>query len=64
MLVLMMDVREMRMHMRHRFVAMRMGVRFFAIPRKVVFMLVVLVVRMFMCMRNQFMRVFVRMSLR
>jgi hypothetical protein len=60
----MVDIREMRMGMGHRFVTMRMDVRFFSIPGEIMFVLVMRIVRMLMGMRHHFMRVFMHVSLR
>lgn len=59
----MMDIRIMRMAMRDGLVAMRMAVRFAAVPICIVFVLMMRVVHMPMAMLQHFMRMLVRMPL-
>lgn len=57
------DVRKVRVAMHQRIVHMRMGVRFLAVPREIMRVLVMFVVAMAMIMRQRFMRVLVSMTL-
>ena len=55
MLMAMVNVRHVRVAMCYRLVAMRVDMRFFAVPGKIVLVLVMLIMRMFMRMRHQYM---------
>lgn len=59
-----MNIGEMRVAVRERFVLMRMAMRLFAIPRKVMAMLVVCIVAVSVCMRPQHMGMRMRVRLR
>ena len=57
--VAMVQVRIVRVTMAQRFMRVRMGMRLFSIPRKIMIVLMMLVMTMTMVVRDRFMHMFV-----